>query len=132
MKCFKKTLKFFFLGLFALYFYTHGFAVEEIEESKLISKAEKKEDYEQVFGKITDLLITENKTMLTLDRPEKEMMDIPAAQKQVKFTLDKDTQITDGTQDLNLSDLKIGQHIRVLYTEKGLGRRLAQAVVIQN
>jgi hypothetical protein len=54
------------------------------------------------------------------------------ADKPVKFTLDKDTQITDGAQDLDLSDLKIGQHIRVVYVEKLLGKRIAKGIVIHS
>jgi hypothetical protein len=110
-----------------------GLSIEELGESKLVATTEEGNNY-QVFGKITDLLITENKTILTLDRPESGIKEIeaPLAENSMKFTLDKDTQITDGAQDLDLSDLKIGQHIRVMYVEKGLGRRIAQGIVLHS
>jgi hypothetical protein len=133
MKTIKKMLNglaltIFVIGLLPMV----GVAVEDSGKSNLPSQTEKAE-YEQLFGKIADLDITENRTMLTLQKPESgvEKPSAPVVEHQMKFALDKGTQITDGTKELNLSDLEIGQHVRIMFIETWFGKRIAQTIVIQ-
>lgn len=93
----------------------------------------KKPAYEQVFGRVASLTVTERQSVLVIDKPHaaSQRPDAPAAEVPMKFFLNQHSAVTDGTHELNPSDLNVGQHVRVLFRETWLGRRIVQAIIVQ-
>lgn len=89
---------------------------------------------EQLFGKITDVSVAQDKTVLTLDKPEAGMAQ-PAASESVQtpeeFIIDSSSRITDGSRTLRPEDLKPGQHLRLTYNEEMGNNRVIQATVVR-
>lgn len=103
-----------------------------MDENSTAKQVEMK-DQELLFGKIADLHITHNRSTLVLVKPDVpvEPSGTPAAESSLKMTMNEETEVTDGTEKLGLDDLKIGQHVRVMYEKTWFGRHVVQAIVIQ-
>lgn len=88
----------------------------------------------QLYGKIVNVAVTQQaRQVIFLDRsnPESRHPAVQEPMAQVPILLEATTNISDGVNVLRFSDLKVGQHVRIVYTHTWGGPRTARAVLVE-
>lgn len=105
------------------------------EETSTAQQAREEKELELLFGRISKIEEADKgRSVIALDKPAAQIespQDARVADRMMRVFLAPETQISEeGGKALQLSDLKVGEHVRVMYSQTWYGKRTAQSIEV--